>query len=173
MIETFLKEIQTGWIAFRDAEQYGRSIYENSSFVASSSFPEESYHGRGFVARLSGATSEFLSMIYWLAFGPELFKTIERLVVFAPEPSLPKDWFTKEDTMSSPKNSFSIRIFDVPLTYVNQHRKNTYGPGAAKPYEFEWILDGRFYKHVGRHLTPDASNSLREGKLERLTVYLK
>ncbi len=173
MTETFFKEIETGLVAFLDPEVYGRSIYENSSFIASSAFPDDSYHGRGFVARLSGATSEFLSMLYYLVFGPSIFKIVEGILVFAPEPRLPKEWFTKEDNGLIQKNSLSLKIFGVPVTYLNENRKNTFGPGAAKPVEFEWILDGRFYRHSGRHLTADASLALREGKLERLTIYLK
>ncbi|MCG3203658.1 MAG: hypothetical protein KCHDKBKB_00330 [Elusimicrobia bacterium] len=173
MTETFFKEINTGWIAFRDPEVYGRSVYENSSFIASSAFPDTSYHGRGFVARLSGATSEFLSMIYLLAFGPTIFKKEEGYVFFSPEPMLPKEWFTKIESGVNPKNSFSVRLFGTPVTYVNDSRKNTFGTGAAKPHEFEWILEGRFYRAQGRHLPADASLSLREGKLEKLTIYLK
>jgi hypothetical protein len=173
MTETFFKELPTGWVAFLDPEVYGRSIYENSSFIASSAFPDESYHGRGFVARLSGATSEFLTMIYFLVFGPSIFKQVEGVLAFAPEPRLPREWFTKEDNGLVQKNSLTLRIFGVPVTYINESRKNTFGTGAAKPVEFEWILDGRFYRHSGRYLAADASLALREGKLERLTVYLK
>src|SRR5205085_11148861 len=56
MVDAFLKETRTGLIPFRDAKTYGRPVFENSSFLASSIFPKQEYHGRGFVARLSGAT---------------------------------------------------------------------------------------------------------------------
>ncbi len=173
MTDTFFREIETGWIAFHNPEVYGRSIYENSSFIASSAFPNAEYHGRGYVARLSGATSEFLSMTYILVFGQKMFKTIDSEVVFSPDPTLPKDWFTKEDSLMHGKNTFSLHLFGVPVTYVNESRKNTFGAGAAKLVGYEWILDGRFYRHNGRHLTWDASMALREGKLEKLTIYLK
>ena len=45
-----------------DPVKYGRSLMECSSFLASSAFPDPSFHGRGFSARLSGSTAEFLSM---------------------------------------------------------------------------------------------------------------
>ena len=35
---------------------------ENSSFIASSANPNPDIHGRGFVARLSGSTTEMISM---------------------------------------------------------------------------------------------------------------
>ncbi len=174
MTETFLKEISTGLVAFQDPNVYGRSIFENSSFIASSVFPDVSYHGRGFVARLSGATSEFMSMIYFMAFGQNIFRSLEGgFWVFHPEPKLPREWFTKEDSLEGPKNSFSLKLFGVPVTYINDSKKNTFGTGAAKPVEYEWILDGRFYRHSGRHLAADASMALRDAKLEKLTIYLK
>jgi hypothetical protein len=77
MYDEFFKEIKTGWVAFRDPQQYGRSVYENSSFICSSSFPNPQFHGRGFVARLSGATVEFMSMMYRLFLGPKPFSAVE------------------------------------------------------------------------------------------------
>ncbi len=67
--------------AFRDAavpflnpEVYGRSPLENVSFLASSANPDPKLHGRGFVARLSGSTVEFLHMWQVMFFGPEPFR---------------------------------------------------------------------------------------------------
>lgn len=152
---------------------YGRPTFENSSFIASSAFPDPSIHGKGFVARLSGATSEFMSMIYFMAFGRTMFRSAAGQIVFSPEPSLPKDWFTKNtDNSGHLKNSFSLKLFGVPVTYVNDSRKNTTGPGSAKPVRYEWIMDGRFYEHKGRVLTPEASLALREAHLESLTIFL-
>jgi hypothetical protein len=173
LTDVFYSEIAKGMIAFRDAETYGRSTFENSSFLASSAFPDPSYHGRGFVARLSGATSEFLSMMYLLAFGANPFEEKDGFVFFSPKPQLPREWFTKTERGINPKNAFAIRLFGVPVCYVNNSRKNTYGAGAAKPSEYEWILDGRFYKSEDSDLPADASMALREGRLEQLTIYLK
>ncbi len=173
LVDVFYNELSKGLIAFRDAETYGRSTFENSSFVASSAFPDPHYHGRGFVARLSGATSEFLSMVYTLAFGANFFEEKDGFVFFVPKPQLPREWFTKSERGINPKNSFALRLFGVPVCYVNNSRKNTFGPGAAKPSEYEWILDGRFYKSEDHELPADASMALREGRLEQLTIYLK
>jgi len=174
MVDQFFEEAATGLVPFRDANSYGRPLFENSSFIASSAFPDASCHGRGYVARLSGATSEFLSMIYFLFFGGRLFRQEgEGKIIFTPEPRLPRDWFSKVDSPSRPKNSATLRIFGVPVTYVNDSRKPTYGPGSAKPAEFEWILDGRFYTHKAKALTPEASQALRDGRLERLTIQLR
>ena len=65
----FFEDFKKVAVPFLDAKTYGRSIYENSSFIASSKNPNESYHGKGFVARLSGSTIEFISMWKLMMFG--------------------------------------------------------------------------------------------------------
>jgi len=51
-----------GMLPFMDPDVYGRSLMECSSFIASSAFADPSIVGRGFLARLSGSTAEFLSI---------------------------------------------------------------------------------------------------------------
>src|SRR5688572_27958771 len=101
-------------------------------------------------------------MIYFLAFGNRPFALVACKIHFAPEPRLPHDWFTRQDLGKVPKNGFSLRLFGVPVTFVNSKGKSTLGPGAVKPSAFERILDGRYYESKGRTLTPDASEALRE-----------
>lgn len=172
LIAEFFNEVKTGLIPFRDMATYGRPIFENSSFIASSAFPKKEFHGRGYVARLSGATSEFMSMVYFLVFGPQFFKKEGEAIVFSPEPKLPGEWFTKKEGFGSPKNSVSLNLFGVPVTLVNPLRRDTFGARRAVPKSFEWILEGRFYSHEGPTLQPEASLALREGRLEALTVFL-
>jgi hypothetical protein len=62
LYDAFYLEISTGLVPFMDGEEYGRSPLEASSFIVSSAFPDEKLHGSSFMARLSGATAEFLSM---------------------------------------------------------------------------------------------------------------
>jgi len=170
--EVYFKEIKTGLIPFQNPHKYCRPTFQNSSFIASSAFSNQALHGQGFVARLSGATSEFMSMIYFLVFGRQFFKEINGEIVFYPEPNLPKEWFTKDDSFGIGKDCFTLKIFEVPITYQNPRRKNTFGSGAVKPVQFEWILDGRFHRHDGRFLPPEPSISLREGRLESLSILL-
>ncbi len=61
LYEEFFADFKKAAIPFQNPEIYGRSIYENSSFIASSRNPNPSCRGRGFVARLSGSTIEFIS----------------------------------------------------------------------------------------------------------------
>jgi hypothetical protein len=62
LYEEFLEDSRCALIPFQDPERYSRSPLENSSFLVGSAHPDESIHGAGFVARLSGATAEFLGI---------------------------------------------------------------------------------------------------------------
>ena len=74
MYEEFFEEMRGGgMMPFMDPAVYGRSLMECSSFMASSAFPDPSMHGRGFLARLSGSTAEFMSMWKIMFLGPEMF----------------------------------------------------------------------------------------------------
>lgn len=60
--ERFYDELKNVFIPFCNPQIYGRSILENCSFLASSANPDENLHGRGFVSRLSGSTTEVISI---------------------------------------------------------------------------------------------------------------
>lgn len=60
--KAFYKELKNVFIPFLNPETYGRSTLENCSFLVSSSNPDENLHGRGFVSRLSGSTTEVISI---------------------------------------------------------------------------------------------------------------
>lgn len=76
-------------IPFQPYERYGRSVLENSSFLASSANPDPETHGRGFVARLSGATAEFLEIWQTLFFGIHPFKVKNGLLTLTLSPCIP------------------------------------------------------------------------------------
>lgn len=89
MYEEFFGDFHKAAVPFLDAKTYGRSIYENSSFIASSKNPNTAYHGKGFVARLSGSTIEFISMWKLMMFGAHVFEMRKGELVFAPQPAIP------------------------------------------------------------------------------------
>jgi len=67
-----------GILPFMRPDQYSRSLMECSSFIASSAFDDSSVRGRGFLARWSGSTAEFLSMWVLMMIGPRPFFLDER-----------------------------------------------------------------------------------------------
>lgn len=76
LYKEFMEDFKQAAVPFLSEETYGRSLLENSSFIASSANPNPKYHGKGFVARLSGSTAEFLEMWEILMFGKRPF-TVE------------------------------------------------------------------------------------------------
>lgn len=73
MYSEFIEDFQNAAVPFLDADMYGRSPLENSSFIVSSANRNEKLHGKGFVARLSGSTAEFIQMWQIMMFGPRPF----------------------------------------------------------------------------------------------------
>jgi hypothetical protein len=94
--EEFFTDMRSGLVPFLDPRTYGRSPLEHSSFLVSSTHPDESLHGRGFVARLTGATTEFLTMWTLMTAGPRPFFVRDDELCLAFRPTLP-DWLFRED----------------------------------------------------------------------------
>ncbi|QHE53653.1 cellobiose phosphorylase [Pontibacillus sp. HMF3514] len=126
LYEDFFKDIQTALPPFMDPGVYGRSTLENSSFIASSVNPDESMHGRGFVARLSGTTAEFLSMWNKMMTGQKLFSVEDDELVLTLQPVLP-EWLFDESNQAH----FTL-LGEIEVTYHNEMRKPTFGDKGAK-----------------------------------------
>ena len=88
--QEFFEAFSNALIPFQPPERYGRSILENSSFLASSANPDPATHGRGVVARLSGATAEFLEMWQIMFFGLKPFTLADGQLNLSLCPALPK-----------------------------------------------------------------------------------
>ncbi len=88
LYEEYAADFEKVLIPFLDEEVYGRSVLENSSFIAGSKNPNPKIHGKGFVARLSGSTVEFLNMWKLMMFGKKLFEFQENELTFRPQPVL-------------------------------------------------------------------------------------
>ncbi|MGH7197682.1 MAG: cellobiose phosphorylase, partial [Candidatus Omnitrophota bacterium] len=142
MEEEFFQDFKKTLVPFQPAERYGRSVLENSSFIVSSSFPDVSLHGTGFVARLSGSTAEFLSMWLFMNIGKRPFSLgPDGKLSLRLEPHLPAFLFTTEDSVrpfaakdggeaqiSVPKNSVAFLFLGKTLVvYHNPQRLDTFG----------------------------------------------
>lgn len=132
LYDEFFEEIKTGLVVFTDPKVYGRSILENSSFIASSANPDESLHGKGFVARLSGSTVEFLNMWVELFIGKTPFRQ-EKELTFSLNPVLPADFFDNK------KVSFTL-FSDIKVTYTNETSRATFGENSVSPVGYTVTL---------------------------------
>jgi hypothetical protein len=98
--EEFYEDFKRAFICFQDPEVYGRSPLENSSFLVSSAHPDESLHGAGFVARLSGATAEFLSIWTTMMAGRQPFFLENGKLCLAFRPTLPGWLFDRDGRLT-------------------------------------------------------------------------
>ncbi len=144
LYEEFFASIKTCFPCFLKPEVYGRSILENSSFVSSSAFPDKRNWGRGFVARLSGSTAEFIDMWLTMILGNKPFSTDKNgNLAFSLKPSISSEFFDK-------KGIFETKLFSVTnLVYINKSKKSTYLSNVKiSKIEIEWnngkkdVIDG-------------------------------
>ncbi len=128
LYDEFYEAAETGFVPFMDPEVYGRSTLENSSFIASSSNPDPTVHGRGYVSRLSGSTSEVLSMWIEMFIGKKCFWMDAETLCLTFEPKLKGELFKQDGTISF------MFLGKIPVVYLNPERKNTYGENGLKPH---------------------------------------
>lgn len=184
----FFTDLRSALVPFQDPAVYGRSIFENSSFIASSAFSNRKLHGTGFVARLSGSTAEFLDMWLRMNLGHEPFRLDAKgALEFTLNPVLP-DWiFTQEETtrrvqlrdgsavtITLPKNAYAFVLMGQTLvTYTNPRRVSTYGPRRAAVKRMVF-MDAQKKQVIidGNTLPATHARALRDGLIRRLDVEL-
>jgi hypothetical protein len=174
LAHAFYEDLKRGLVAFHSPEVYGRSPLENSSFIASSRFPDPKVHGVGFVARLSGATAEWISMVLHMGLGAEPFRVVDGALRFEPRPVL-ADWlFTPQPSAGFGAGSFGLRLFGKTwIVYANPKRRHTFGQGAVAPVSFELrYADGTLHTHAGGWLPAERAMDLRNGKLLSVVIGL-
>jgi hypothetical protein len=174
LAQEFFDDIKRGLVAFQRSEVYGRSPLENSSFIASSRFPDAKTHGVGFVARLSGATAEWISMLLHMALGAAPFQMVEGRLRFEPRPTLAEWLFTLIPTGEFGANSFALKLFSQTwIVYENPLRRETFGADAVAPAGFElYYQNGRRLPYSGSWLPESLALDLRECRLSRLVIHL-
>lgn len=109
-------------VPFQSFGVYKRSLLENSSFMASSANPDKNIHGKGFVARLSGSTVEFIQMWQIMMFGIKPFSMYEGVLQLEFRPMIP------EYLIGSDGKIEGVFLGEIPVTYLLEDQK-TYMPG--------------------------------------------
>ena len=187
LYENFFQDFKKVFIPFLDPEVYGRSILENSSFLVSSANPNPALHGTGFVARLSGATAEFIHILMQMAMGPKAFAVDETgELSFSLNPVLPSWLFTEVEQkinlqvdgvmteISIPSNSFTFMFFsDILVSYYNPKQKDTFGDNAVTP--LNWVLadgQGQSQTYNGATLGQDFAQRIRSKQIRRIEITL-
>jgi hypothetical protein len=165
LYEEFFQDMRSALIPFLDPQIYGRSPLENSSFLVSSAHPDASLHGAGFVARLSGATAEFLSIWTHMMAGPQPFILEAGQICLALKPILP-DWlFDKHNTVS-----FKF-LGQIMVTYHNPNRLATYVSGTTIQSCVLHMSDGQSAQIEGGIIPSPYALQVRDRQVDRIDVY--
>lgn len=112
--DRFFEDFSNVLIPFQPPERYGRSVLENCSFLASSANPDPSTHGRGFVARLSGATAEFLDIWQTLFFGVAPFIQGASGLTLRLSPTIPKRLIPADGCVSAMFLGHTLVTYHLP-----------------------------------------------------------
>lgn len=168
-----------GMLPFMDADRYGRSLMECSSFIASSAFPDPSIVGQGFLARLSGSTAEFMDIWKLMFIGPNPFflnKSGDLEMHFTP--ALPS-WLFEDDDPDSTEPEFdddgnhviSFKLFaSIPVTYHNPGGRSLYGI-APKSYKITYT-NGDVDRIDGKTIPTKVAIAIRQmSKVKSIDAY--
>ncbi|MBI5399288.1 hypothetical protein HZB07_01535 [Candidatus Saganbacteria bacterium] len=162
--EEFFGDLKNVLVPFLKPATYRRSILENSSFIVSSCNSNRQNHGRGFVARLSGATAEFIDIWLLMTTGKNIFYTDHSgQLCFKLAPILPK-WLFKN-------GQFSFKLLgNIDVTYLNPQKKNTY-EGLA-PVTYKLIIDGKTVEINQPFIPAPIALQIRERKVKEICCHL-
>lgn len=162
LYDEFYSDFKNVFVPFLDPQMYGRSPLENSSFIASSANPDETLHGNGFVARLSGATAEFLSIWWLMLVGESPFKFKDGKLTLEFKPAL-TGWLFDEDG----KISFTF-LGKCNITYHNPQKIDTYKLSGAKSVILK--TDSEEIKFDGGVIPEPYSKMVRDGNVTSIDV---
>jgi len=164
LYDAFFADARSALVPFFDPAVYGRSPLENSSFIVSSAHPDESLHGGGFVARLSGATAEFLSIWTLMMAGRQPFFMQDGQLHLALKPALP-GWLFRED------GTLTFKFLGhCAVTYHNPERRDTFAEGMDIRQSVLHLDDGDVIIE-GPIIPAPYAEQVRAGKVAMINVY--
>ena len=179
MYKQFFSEMKDGGVLpFMDPVVYGRPLMECSSFIASSAFPDPKLHGRGFLARLSGSTAEFMDMWKEMFIGPELFSLGKHdELQMQLMPAIPSWLFEDPDSDGNPmfdddgNHIVTFKLFGkILVTYHNPGGGDLTGK-PPKSYTVT-MKDGTTVKFDGPSIPSDTAKAIRRvNGVEEIDAY--
>jgi len=167
LYDEFFDDFQNTIIPFLNSETYGRSPTENSSFLVSSAHPDESLHGTGFVARLSGSTAEFLSIWHIMMAGETPFYVDSGDLFLQFKPILPGWLFDDEG-----KIAFRF-LGHCWVIYHNPHRQNTYPKNVSIAKAILTKEDQETVEIEGEIIFTAFAKMVREGKIKQIDLFIE
>ncbi|MBN1823342.1 MAG: hypothetical protein JW803_03380 [Endomicrobiales bacterium] len=167
LYKVFFSEFSKAGVCFQKPETYGRNILENSSFIASSAFPDPRIHGKGFVARLSGSTAELIEIWIAMTSGLGPFSISENgELVFKLKPAIPREYFDKN-------NMFLFNFLGKTLVcYHNPAKKDLFdGNYQVSKIDVHWF-NGKKDTVFAGSVSGDMAESIRKRQAERIDVFI-
>lgn len=167
LFKEFYEDFNNVLVPFFDAEIYGRSLLENCSFIASSANPDQETHGQGFVARLSGAAAEFLSIWNIMMTGGTPFKIENDILCLDLSPKLPGWLFNSDGRLS-----FKF-LGTIDVTYINPGKYDTYSLNAEKE-KINLINETGNCIEINNGIISGAlASDVRDGLVKAIEIYFK
>ena len=167
LYQEFFEDFHQAAVPFLNPEIYGRSIYENSSFIASSCNPDESVHGKGFVARLSGSTIEFISMWKYMMFGKQIFSMQNGEIVFSPVPVIPRYLIPENKTVCT------TLLGKTRVVYHLAQIKD-YIPGQYKISAMRFLYKNNSVANVAAATAGEKlAKDVRDGEVSQIDIYIE
>lgn len=167
LYDEYDQALRTAAVPFLKAESYGRSPLENVSFIASSANPNPALRGKGFVARLSGSTAEFLQMWQIMFFGAQPFRqAADGTLALTLAPSVP------EYLMPADGRVQAAFLSGVAVTYHTEGLPRL-RPGETHAAEYcLTYADGRQGRFAGDTLPEAAALAVRGGQVSAIDVQM-
>ena len=165
LYDEFFADFRSILVPFLNPETYGRSPLENSSFIVSCAHPDDSLHGAGFVARLSGATAEFLSIWSHIMAGPKPFFVQDGQLCLAFRPAVPGWLFTNEGTLT-----FTF-LGQCRVTYHNPDRIDTWRAVCGTIHLL--TRDGQSNSFEGGAIPAPFAEMVRSGQVQAIDIRME
>lgn len=164
LYEEFEEDFHNAAVPFLSEDTYGRSLLENSSFIASSANQNSRIHGKGFVARLSGSTAEFLQMWQIMMFGSNPLCIVNGELLLEFRPFIPKYLIGNTKEIKAKFLGHTEVIYKIS-------ELDRLVPGQ---YEIEEIhvytSDGEFYE--AKELKGKRAENIRQGNVEKIEIFI-
>lgn len=165
--DDFFRDFESALIPFQPESRYGRSVLENCSFLASSANPDPATHGRGFVARLSGATAEFLDIWQTMFFGAKPFDMADGQLRLTLVPALPKRLIPEDGAVSAMFLGRTMVTYQLP-------QRETVTPETHRARAYHLTDEtGNIRTVCGEHLHEQDALCVREGRVASIRVELE
>ncbi|WP_099467003.1 hypothetical protein [Konateibacter massiliensis] len=166
LYKEFYEDFHKACIPFLDYKMYGRSLLENSSFLASSANSNAQLHGKGFVARLSGSTAEFLEIWQLMMFGENPFHFEKEELTCILQPALPSYLIAENNTVEA------IFLGNTRVIYQISEKKDLIPSNYTVAKITAEHMDGRIEQFKNK-VEGETVHLLRNGKIKQIVCEIQ